>query len=92
MLALPTELRDALASAGGEPLRLTDPETQAEYVLVPADRYRPAEPPGPELLEYDDGPLTPEERRGLLIEFGRRAGWDDPVMDVYDDVLPEVAP
>ena len=35
---------------------------------------------------YDDSPVTPEERRALLIQAGLSAGWDNPKMDVYNDL------
>jgi hypothetical protein len=41
-----------------------------------------------ELCYYDDSPLTEEEQRELLIQAGLRAGWDDPEMDVYNDLDP----
>ena len=34
-------------------------------------------------LFYDDSPPSIEERRRHLEESGRRAGWDDPEMNVY---------
>jgi hypothetical protein len=37
-------------------------------------------------LICDDSPLTAEERRRLLVEAGKRAGWDDPEMDIYNDL------
>ncbi len=37
-------------------------------------------------LIYDDSPLTSEEKTRLLIEAGKRAGWDDPEMDIYNDL------
>jgi hypothetical protein len=36
--------------------------------------------------------VTEEKRRFQLAEFGRRAGWDDPEMDVYDDLDPRRKP
>ena len=36
-------------------------------------------------LLYDDRDWTPEEQLALLAESGKRAGWDDPAMDVYDN-------
>ena len=41
---------------------------------------------------YDDSPLVDEERRALLIKAGLRAGWDDPEMDVYNDLDPRRQP
>jgi hypothetical protein len=43
------------------------------------------------LLDYDT-PLTPDERRAVLIQAGLRAGWDDPEMDVYNDLDPRRHP
>ena len=37
---------------------------------------------------YDDGPMTVHEKRWLLSQAGKRAGWDDPEMDVYNDLDP----
>ena len=37
---------------------------------------------------FDDGPLSEQERRYLLEQAGKRAGWDDPEMSVYDDLDP----
>ena len=34
MLTIPKELQQAMRASDGRPLRLTDPETQAEYVLL----------------------------------------------------------
>ncbi len=39
MLELTQEQHRALAQKGAEPLRLLDPVTHEEYVLVPAKRY-----------------------------------------------------
>ena len=87
MVSLPTELREALVAAGGGPVRLTDRETQAEYVLLPAERYDRLTHPG-----YEDGPLTADERLALVRHAGERAGWDDPEMDVYDELDPRRNP
>ncbi len=87
MISLPNELRDAVAAAGDGPVRLTDPETRAEYVVLPAERYDRLLGP----IGYDDGPLTPEERHFLIRQAGERAGWDDPEMDIYDELDPRKA-
>ena len=71
----------------GRPLRLTDPETQAEYVLLQAEMYDQLQG-----LLYNDTSLTPDEKRAVLIQAGLRAGWDDPEMDVYNDLDPRRQP
>ena len=43
-------------------------------------------------LFFDDAPLTNDQKRDLLIKAGLRAGWDDPEMDVYNDLDPRQAP
>lgn len=37
---------------------------------------------------FDTEPLSSDERRQLLVQAGLRAGWDDPEMDVYNDLDP----
>ena len=39
MQTLTPELKQALEQAGDSPVRLTDPETHRDYVLVSADAY-----------------------------------------------------
>ena len=43
-------------------------------------------------LLYNETPLTPDERRAVLMQAGLRAGWDDPEMDVYTDLDPRRQP
>ncbi len=84
MIALSKEIQQAVRAAKEEPVRLVDPETKAEYVMVPVETF--------ELMRkgvyYDDGPITEEERTALLVEMGLSIGWDDPEMDVYNDMVP----
>ena len=35
---------------------------------------------------FEDVPVTAEERQYQLQQFGKRAGWDDPEMDIYNDL------
>ena len=84
MITLTKEIQKALKDSQEDPVKLVDPETKAEYVVLPVETF--------ELMRkgvyYDDGPITEEEQTALLIEFGLRAGWDDPEMDVYNDLDP----
>jgi hypothetical protein len=64
------------------PVRVSDPARGATFVLVPAEVYERFK----SLFEED--PLTEQERLFQLQQFGKRGGWDDPQMDVYDELDP----
>ena len=87
MLTIPKELQQAMRASHGRPLRLTDPDTQAEYALLQAEIYDQLQG-----LLYNETSLTPDEKRAVLIQVGLRAGWDDPEMDVYNDLDPRRQP
>jgi hypothetical protein len=80
MLELSPEQRQAVRESHGDSVRLTDPDTEQEYVLVRAETYERLES-----LLGNDSDWTAEERLQLLAESGRRAGWDAPEMDVYEN-------
>jgi hypothetical protein len=82
MPTLTPELRKAIEEAGDRPVSIIDPETSRQYVLIRSQVYERLQ----SLLEQE--PLTREEQQRLLQEAGKRAGWDDPAMDVYDDLDP----
>jgi len=64
------------------PLRVVVPDDTASYVLLSKVEY--------DRIQFVLNPelVTHAERAALLQQFGRRAGWDDPSMDVYDDLDP----
>jgi hypothetical protein len=64
------------------PVRVCDPSHQANFVLVQAEVYERFK----SLFEAD--PVTEKERLFQLEQFGKRAGWDDPEMDIYNDLDP----
>ncbi len=77
---LTEELTRAVAEHPDEPIRLTDPVTKREYVLLSAatyDRLRAA---------YDDSPWTDEERDALRSEAVESLGWEG--MEAYQDDGP----
>ena len=77
MIALTGEQHRAIEDAGGEPVRVEDPETKATYVLLKAEVYDRIR-----ALLGDDG-LTPGEMAPRI--WGMMEGdWDDPAMDAYD--------
>ncbi len=83
MITLPKDLQNAVRTSEDQPVRLTDPETNSEYVLLPADLYDQIRE-----LFYEHSTLTQDEKRALMLRAGLRAGWDDPEMDVYNDLDP----
>ena len=84
MLTISKELQQAIQESKDNLVRLIDPETNTEYVVLLAEIFEQLQ----NGIYYDDGPITEEEQTALLIECGLRAGWDDPEMDVYNDLDP----
>lgn len=83
MSILLTESQWANVVQGNEvPVRVSDPAQSATFVLVRADLY--------ERLKslFEEDPVSEQERLFQLEQFGKRAGWDDPAMDVYNDLDP----
>ncbi len=60
--------------------RPVHPRTGETFALVPETVYERFK------AFFEEDPLSREEQRQHLREAGRRAGWDDPEMDVYDEV------
>ena len=68
------------------PVRVKDPTDSATFVLVRAETYDRFK------AIFEAEPVTEQERLYQLEQFGRRAGWDDPEMNVYDDLDPRRHP
>ena len=83
MIALTKELQQAVQDANEQPIRLVDPETSLEYVVLPAEIFDRVQE-----VFYDANPLTIEEQRALLAKVGLSVGWDNPEMDVYNKLDP----
>jgi hypothetical protein len=64
------------------PLRLTDPNTNAEYVLIRAEVYE-------RVRHLFDDPVA--DAFLAQMESAAAAGWDDPALDVYNDLDPRRA-
>jgi hypothetical protein len=64
------------------PVRVSDPAQIRTFVLVQADVYERFK------ALFEEDPVTEQERQHQLEQFGRRAGWDDPAMDIYNDLDP----
>jgi len=78
MIELTKEQHLGLMQSGPEPLRVIDPATRAEYVLVPAAVYERLK-----TLLADD-PDWVRDAYPAAMEVFARDGWDDPRMDIYD--------
>ncbi len=83
MITLTEELQQAVQEANEQPIRLVDPNTNLEYVVLPAEVLDKVQH-----VFYDANPLTIEEQRALLVQVGLSVGWDDPEMDVYNELAP----
>ena len=76
MATLTAEQRKLLEEAGGEVLRLSDPETNQGYVLVRAEVY--------EQLWSGHADLNPRDLYPVLHRALQDEGWDDPQMEEYN--------
>ncbi len=76
---LTPEQREAIKEHPGAPVYVVDSETQAKYVLLPADAYERIR------ALFDDEPFDVREAYPAIDEITGKAGWDDPAMDVYNN-------
>jgi hypothetical protein len=76
MGTLTVEQRALLQQAGGEVLRLIDPDTNQQYVLVRADLY--------EQIWSGHADLVPPQLYPALHRAMKDEHWDDPEMDEYN--------
>jgi hypothetical protein len=78
----PQTLRQAFKAAEDGPVHLTDPETNRGFVVIREEVYDRVK------ALFEETPLSKEEQLFFLREAGKRASWDDPAMDVYNDLDP----
>ena len=78
-VTLSPELQQALDAQPEAPVRVTDPRTNANYVLLTLEQYERIKP----FFEAEERPLS--ALYPLMEESALRAGWDNPEMDVYND-------
>ena len=64
-----------------QPMRVVDPRTRKEYILVAAEDFE-------RLVLNLQERLDVQGAAVLLDEVARREGWDDPDMDIYNDLAP----
>src|SRR4051812_32496107 len=74
-IRLPEALRQVVQEQASEPIRMVDPGTNAEYVLVRAEVFERLG----KLVDIDPADAYP------LLDEAFREGWSDPKMAEYDD-------
>jgi hypothetical protein len=85
-IPLTADQQQLLDTPHDTPPRVFDARHNQAYVLIPAEQYERLRA----LLEGT--PLAREEQLYFLREAGRRAGWDEPEMDIYNDLDPRRKP
>ena len=80
-----TPQQSAALQSQATPMRLHDPVTNTNYVLVREEAMASLQ----SLLR--DGPLTSGERDTILHGVWARANWEDPAMDDYASLVPPKA-
>lgn len=84
MIELTAEQRRAVAQQAETPPRAIDPETRITYVLIREEVYDRAKTL---FADEEDTQLLRDMYPHIMEVFGK-SGWDDPSMDVYDELDP----
>ena len=82
MIELSEKQVQLLQSEDHEPVEVINPTTKEEFVLLRREVY--------ETLRFQSvDNYTSEDAFRAQIESAAAAGWDDPALDVYNDVGPK---
>lgn len=84
MIELTIEQRRAVARQGERPPRALDPETHTTYVLIQEEEYARVKA----ALDEEEGSRFLQAMYPQVMEVFGRDGWDDPAMDIYNDLDP----
>ena len=88
MIELTLEQRQAVAQQGEIPPRAVDPDTHTTYVLIREEVYTRVKA----LLNEEEDNQFLREMYPHVMEVFEREGWDDPAMDIYNDLDPRRKP
>ncbi len=88
MIELTLEQRKAVATDAETPPRVIDPSTRTRYVLVREELYDRVR----RVFEADEESQFVREMTPHVMEVFGRDGWDDPAMDVYNELDPRINP
>ena len=84
MIELTLEQRQAVAQQGEKPHRAVDPDMHTTYVLIPEEIYARMKA----LLDEEEGNQFLRDMYPYVMEVYGREGWDNPAMDIYNDLDP----
>jgi hypothetical protein len=88
MIELTPEQRQAVATGRESPPRAIDPDTQTGYVLIREEVYDRVKAL---FVEGGENGFVRDLHPHVMAVLGRE-GWDDPAMDVYDELDPRRTP
>ena len=84
MIELTLEQRQAVARQGEVFPRVIDPATHITYVLIREEVYARLQA----FFDEAEGSQFLYDMYSHVMEVFGREGWDDPTMDIYNDLSP----
>lgn len=87
MIELTPAQRQVVAQEAGSLPRAVDPSTQTTYVLIREELYDRVKA----LFQAEEDNQALHDLHPHVMEVFGRSGWDDPAMDVYNDLDPRRA-
>jgi hypothetical protein len=87
MIELTVEQGQAVGQQSEIPPRALDPNTQTTYVLIREEIYNRVKA----LFAAEEGNQFVNEMSPHAMEAFGKEGWDDPAMDVYNELDPRTA-
>jgi hypothetical protein len=73
------QMRQALEAEHGHPVKLVDEQTSRVYYVISAEMFEVVR------ALFTDAEFDPREMYPLMSKVAGDAGWDDPIMDAYDN-------
>jgi len=84
MIELTIEQREAAIKQGEQPIRAIDPDTHTTYVLIREEVYARIK----SILQEEQSSQFLNDMYLPVMEVFGKDGWDDPAMDIYNDLDP----
>lgn len=73
------QIRQAINEQHGGPVQLVDEMTRKVYYIISKEQFETIQ------ALYDDREFSPHELYPLISKTAEAAGWDEPLMDDYDN-------